>query len=108
MDFDTRVLVLASNDERIGLLTSGLDTLGWRTVTARDLGSAEATLQDFPLEAAVIDAAMLTPETLPRLRAAAEPRRLPVLVIGVHPEAAPGADLAMSTPPHPIQASLRL
>ncbi len=108
MDFDTRVLVLASTDDRIGVLTSGLDTLGWRTVTARDLASAEATLQDFPLEAAIIDAADLTPETLPRLRAAAEPRRLPVLVIGARPEAVPGADLAMSTSPHPIQASLRL
>jgi len=108
LDFDTRVLVLASNDDRIGVLTSGLDTLGWRTVTARDLASAEATLQDFPLEAAIIDAADLTAETLPRLRAAAEPRRLPVLVIGARPEAVPGADLAMSTSPHPIQASLRL
>lgn len=108
MDFDTRVLVLASNDDRIGVLTSGLDTLGWRTVTARDLASAEATLQDFPLEAAIIDAADLTAETLPRLHAAAEPRRLPVLVIGARPEAVPGADLAMSASPHPIQASLRL
>jgi hypothetical protein len=70
LDFDTRVLVLASNDDRIGPLTSGLDSLGWRTVTARNLDSAEATLQDFPLEAAVIDAADLSPDAVARLRAA--------------------------------------
>jgi two-component system cell cycle response regulator PopA len=108
LDFDTRVLVLASNDDRIGPLTSGLDSLGWRTVTARNLDSAEATLQDFPLEAAVIDAADLSPDAVARLRAAAEPRRLPIMVVGARPGAAPGADLAMSKPPHPVQASLRL
>jgi len=108
LDFDTRVLVLASKDDRIGLLTSGLDTLGWRTVTAREIAAAEATLKDFPLEAAVIDADDLTPDAIARLRAAAEPRRLPILVIGARPDAVPGADLAMSSPPHPVQASLRL
>ena len=90
LDFDTRVLVLASNDDRIGPLTSGLDSLGWRTVTARNLDSAEATLQDFPLEAAVIDAADLSPDAVARLRAAAEPRRLPIMVVGARPDAAPG------------------
>jgi lipoate-protein ligase B len=53
--FDARVLILAAHDARIGQLAAGLDALGWTTVTARDVGSAEATLQDLPLEAAVID-----------------------------------------------------
>ncbi|KAK0350540.1 hypothetical protein LTR94_028612, partial [Friedmanniomyces endolithicus] len=43
-----------------------------------------------------------------RRRHAAEPRRLPVMVVGARPEAAPGADLAMSKAPHPAQAALRL
>ncbi|WP_347342316.1 hypothetical protein [Brevundimonas albigilva] len=108
MEFDTRVLVLASNDERVDRLTAGLDALGWRTVTARTVEAAQATLGDFPLEAAIVDADNFTPEVLARLRHAAEPRRLPVMVVGARPEAAPGADLAMSKAPHPVQASLRL
>jgi protein transport protein SEC23 len=43
-----------------------------------------------------------------RLRAAAEPRRLPIVVIGARPDSVKGADLTMSTPPHPAQAALRL
>ncbi len=108
LEFDTRVLVLASNDERVDRLTAGLDALGWRTVTARTLEAAEATLGDFPLEAAIVDAESFTSKALARLRHAAEPRRLPVMVVGARPEAAPGADLAMSKAPHPVQASLRL
>lgn len=108
MAFDARVLVLAASDDRIGLLASGLDALGWRTVTARDIAAAEATLNDFPLQAAVVDVDSASPETLARLRAAAEPRRLPLLVIGGRPGQAGGADLVMSTPPHPAQAALRL
>lgn len=106
--FDARVLILAADDGRIGPLTEGLDALGWRTVTARDLPSAEATLQDLALEAAIIDITTFTPEAALRLRAAAEPRRLPVLVIGARPDSIEGADLVMSEPPHPAQAALRL
>lgn len=108
MDFDARVLVLASGDERIGPLASGLDALGWRTVTARAIEAAETTLKDFPLEAAIVDIESFSPEVVARLRAAAEPRRLPILVIGGRPELAQGADLAMSLSPHPAQAALRL
>ena len=55
MAFDARVLILAADDGRIGPLAAGLDALGWRTVTARDVVSGEMTLKDFPLEAAVVD-----------------------------------------------------
>jgi len=106
--FDARLLILAADDGRIGPLAAGLDALGWRTVTARDLVSAELTLQDFPLEAAVIDIAAFDSDVAIRLRAAAEPRRLPIMVIGARPDSIRGADLTMSTPPHPAQAALRL
>ncbi len=106
--FDARVLILAADDARIGPLAAGLDALGWTTVTARDVGSAEATLLDLPLEAAVIDFDSLTPDAAVRLRAAAQPRRLPIMVVGAAPDSVEGADVAMSVPPHPAQAALRL
>ena len=108
MAFDARVLILAAGDGRIGPLAAGLDALGWTTVTARDVVSAEMTLQDFPLEAAVIDINTFDADVASRLRAAAEPRRLPIMVIGTRPDSVKGADLTMSTPPHPAQAALRL
>ena len=108
MAFDARVLILAADDGRIGPLAAGLDALGWRTVTARDMVSAVLTLNDFPLEAAVIDIDTFGPDVAMRLRAAAEPRRLPIMVIGARPDSIKGADLTMSTPPHPAQAALRL
>lgn len=108
MAFDARVLILAAQDDRLGPLVAGLDALGWTTVTARDVASAEATLQDFPLEAAVIDFDSLTPDAPLRLRAAAEPRRLPIMVVGARPDSVEGADISMSSPPHPAQAALRL
>jgi two-component system, cell cycle response regulator PopA len=106
--FDARVLILAAQDGRIGPLASGLDALGWTTITARDVVSAEATLQDFPLEAAVIDIDSFSDDVAVRLRSAAEPRRLPIIVIGARPDSIQGADMAMSVPPHPAQAALRL
>jgi len=106
--FDARVLILAADDGRIGPLSAGLDALGWTTITAADVASAEATLQDFPLEAAVIDIDSFGDDVAERLRAAAEPRRLPIMVVGARPDSVRGADLSMSQPPHPAQAALRL
>ena len=108
MAFDARVLILAADDGRIGPLAAGLDALGWRTVTARDVVSGEMTLKDFPLEAAVVDIEGLGEDVALRLRAAAEPRRLPILVVGARPDSIGGADMTMSVPPHPAQAALRL
>ena len=75
MAFDARVLILAADDGRIGPLAAGLDALGWTTVTARDVVSAEMTLQDFPLEAAVIDINTFDADVASRLRAAADARQ---------------------------------
>jgi len=105
---DFRVLILAADDARIGQLSAGLDAMGWRTVTARTLDAAEATLADFPLEAAIVDADSFAPGVAMALRKAAEPRRLPVVVVGARADKVPGADLAVSQPLHPAQASLRL
>jgi two-component system cell cycle response regulator PopA len=101
------VLIVAAADDRVGPLCQGLDALGWRTVTARSLGSAAATLADLPVETAVVDLDGLEPGLIANLRATALPRRLPVLALGSGPEAA-AADLAMASAPHPAQVALRL
>ena len=106
MESEPRVLVVAATDDRAGPLCQGLDALGWRTVTAHSVQAGAATLRDLPLEAAVVDADGLTDDVVARLREAALPRRLPVIVIGAN--AASDADLVMSQAPHPAQAALRL
>lgn len=105
LESDPRVLVVAATDDRAGALCQGLDALGWRTVTARSIPAAAATLRDLPLEAAVIEAEGLPQDAVAQLREAALPRRLPVIVVGSGVE---DADLVMSHMPHPAQAALRL
>ncbi len=89
---DPRVLVVAETDERIGALCRGLDSLGWRTMTARSGAGAVAALTDFNLEAAVLDADHREIAALPEaLRRAAGARRLPIIALagGVGESAAP-------------------
>ncbi len=105
---DPRVLVVAETDDLVGPLCRGLDALGWRTLTARSAAAAVAALGDFTLEAAVLDASHPGfPEIAPLLREAAGDRRLSIIAIGRDADA-PGVDLAMSEPPHPAQAALRI
>ncbi|QBX37900.1 diguanylate cyclase [Brevundimonas sp. S30B] len=104
MPTDPRVLVVASDDDRIGPLCEGLDALGWRTVTARDAETALAALTDLPLEAAIVDGASPV-VNIAALKAGARPRSLPVLWFGPGGD---GADLSMARPPHPAQAALRI
>lgn len=107
MGFDPRILIVAPDDDLIGSLCQGLDALGWTTVTARSLPAALASLADLPVEAAIVDArAPDAAATIAALHAAVLPRRLPVMAVGGSPPA--GADIAMSEPPHAVQAALRL
>ena len=110
MGSDPRVLVVAEADDLIEGLCQGLDDLGWPTVTARSAEAAEATLADWPLDAAVIDARHPDAETLPeRLRAAALPRRLSVIAVGTsHVHAPTDADMDHAGVPHAAQAALRI
>lgn len=108
-----RVLILSATDALAAPLASGLDRLGWRTVTARALSGALAAYDDFPVEAAIVDcsgdeaAAVAAAEAL---RAYARPGRLPV--IGLAPSGGrgdlSGFDLVLPSEPHPAQAALRL
>lgn len=107
---DPRILVVAADDGLVGGLCQGLDALGWRTVTARSPGGAVSAIIDLPIEVVLLDARLPdAPETARALKATANPRRLPVIAFG---EGAamdePAYDLAMTAPPHPAQAALRL
>lgn len=101
-----RILVLATGDDMVSALVQGLDELGWSTVTARTVEAAERAVADLALEAAIVDSRDGFPDGLvTRLKAAAGPRRLPVLQLsGGDPE----ADLTLTPPVHPVQTALRL
>lgn len=105
-----RVLVVAPNDDLLGPLAQRLDSLGWRTMTARSTEAAVATLTDIPLDALLLDAREPSAVEQARvLKKAALPRHLPVLAIGNTADWPEGlAELSMSHPPHPAQAVLRL
>ena len=107
---DPRVLVVAQTDDLLEPLCHGLDALGWRTLTARTLQGAVAALNDVPLDIAVLDTGHPDyPGMIETLRQASGSRRLSIVAIGpaAHVDT-PGVDLAMSRPPHPAQAVLRI
>src|SRR6185436_13032855 len=108
-----RVLIVARDDSVIGPLAEGLDRLGWRTLTARSITGALAALGDMHVEAAIVDLTGLTepnPTLAAQLKAAAAPRRIPIMAMG-HPDPFLrdlGFDLTMAPPVHPAQAAMRL
>jgi two-component system cell cycle response regulator PopA len=108
-----RVLILARDDRLAGPLAEGLDRLGWRTITARTPAAALSALSDLGLQAAVVDTdtgGLDAYEVAARMKAAAAPRRLPVIALG-EPDPALSAthfDLTLAPPLHPAQAAVRL
>ncbi|WP_150126133.1 diguanylate cyclase domain-containing protein [Brevundimonas sp. LM2] len=102
-------MVVAATDERIGILCQGLDSLGWRTMTARTGAAAVAALTDFTLEVAILDADHPEIDALPQaLRRASGARRLPILAIGEGLVEGGDLDMVAVTTPHPAQAALRI
>ncbi len=112
MPIDARVLIVARDDNLAGPLARGLDNLGWRSITARGPYAAVAATGDLAIEAAVIDIKSCghdASELAARLKAASEPRRLPVVAIGEPGlDPTPGFDLTLAPPAYPVQVALRL
>ena len=114
MPVDARVLIVARDDELAGPLTRGLDSMGWRSITARGPYAALAALGDLPVEAAIVDLRNAGEDAMAlaaRLKAAASPRRLPVIAIGdpnPDPQQLHAFDLTLAPPAYPMQVALRL
>ncbi|MFY0400620.1 diguanylate cyclase domain-containing protein [Brevundimonas naejangsanensis] len=104
-----RVLVVADADDSLDSLCEGLDRLGWRTLTARDLDAAILALEDLTIDAAVVDTALLDASAIARLRSSTDARYLTILGVGAPMGAGlNGCDLTLSSAPHPAQAAMRL
>lgn len=104
-----RVLVVAGADDSLDPLCEGLDQLGWRTLTARDLDAAVLALDDLTIDAAVVDTSLLDASAIARLRSATDARYLTILGVGAPSGAGlNGCDLTLSKAPHPAQAAMRL
>jgi len=104
-----RVLVVADADDSLDSLCEGLDRLGWRTLTARDLDAAILALEDLTIDAAVVDTALLDASAVERLRSSTDARYLTILGVGAPTGAGlNGCDLTLSRAPHPAQAAMRL
>lgn len=104
-----RVLVVADADDSLDSLCEGLDRLGWRTLTARDLDAAILALEDLTIDAAVVDTALLDASAIARLRSSTDARYLTILGVGAPMGAGlNGCDLTLSRAPHPAQAAMRL
>lgn len=104
-----RVLVVADADDSLDSLCEGLDRLGWRTLTARDLDAAVLALEDLTIDAAVVDTALLDASAIARLRSSTDARYLTILGVGAPMGAGlNGCDLTLSRAPHPAQAAMRL
>ncbi len=113
MPVDARVLIVARDDNLAGPLARGLDSLGWRTITARGPYAAMAAMGDLAVEAAIVDLSSAGEDArdlAKRLKAACAPRRLPVMAIGdPDPQLeAYGFDLTLAPPAYPTQVVLRL
>ncbi|MEO6340495.1 MAG: diguanylate cyclase [Caulobacteraceae bacterium] len=110
---DARVLIVARDDRLAGPLADGLAKLDWRCVIARGPDAAMAAMEDFAIEAAIVDVdgigapALSLPQVL---KTASLPQRLPVMAIGRGDLAFDmlGFDVALAPPLHPVQAALRL
>ena len=109
MHSNPRVLVVAGADDSLDSLCEGLDRLGWRTLTARNLDAAVLALEDLTIDAAVVDTTLLDASAITRLRSSTDARYLTVLGVGTPVGSGlNGCDLTLSRVPHPAQAAMRL
>jgi two-component system cell cycle response regulator PopA len=109
---NARVLIVSADDRSAPALAEGLDRLGWRTVTAREVETGVRALRDLEIEAAVVELsdAFAAESVAAELQAACRPRRLPVVALAPNGAdlAADAFDLVLGPDAHPAQVGLRL
>ncbi|HTN41367.1 MAG TPA: GGDEF domain-containing protein, partial [Asticcacaulis sp.] len=107
MTTEARLLLLSRDDDWLRGMGDELDRLGLRTISATEAGGACAALADLPIESVIVN---LTddadwPDALVQLRAAAWPRRIPIIMMRNDDEhhIPEGWDMVFTRSAHPQQ-----
>ena len=111
LNYETRVLVIASPDDRLGVLASKLNAEGWSVAVVPDIALAVLAIESASVDAVLVDLDQIeVPQDVVLLRQAATGRYLPILAIGggLCAVAEGLVDLRLSESPHPAQLGLRL
>jgi len=107
-----RLLLLSRDDAWLKSLSDRIDRLGLRTLGATEPDAAEVALNDMPIEAVLISdtAAQLWPDIAARLRHAAWPRRVPVILMREDNDyhVPDGWDMVFTHDAHPQQIVLMI
>lgn len=110
MSVNPRLLLLSRDDGWMQGLSEALDRLGLRTLSAFAPDAAYAALSDLPIEAVLVDEASQDswPHVVEKLRAAAWPRRVPVIMARDDDRYAipDGWDMVFTRDAHPQQIAL--
>ncbi|MGZ3298944.1 MAG: GGDEF domain-containing protein, partial [Asticcacaulis sp.] len=107
-----RLLLLSRDDSWLEQLSGRIDRLGLRTLGATDPEAAEAAIGDLAIEAVLISdsAAALWPDAGARLRHAAWPRRVPLILLRETEDynVPDGWDMVFTRDAHPQQIVLMI
>lgn len=110
MSINPRLLLLGRDDGWMQGLSEALDRLGLRTLSAHEPDAAFAALSDLPIEAVMIDEPSQRdwPHLTDKLRSAAWPRRIPVIMVRDDSEFTipEGWDMVFTRDAHPQQVLL--
>ncbi len=107
-----RLLLLSRDDAWLRRLSDSIDRLGLRTIGAVEADAAEAALGDIPIEAVMVSdtSVELWPDIAARLRHAAWPRRVPIILMRETDDyrVPEGWDMVFTHDAHPQQIVLMI
>ena len=107
MTLQARLLLLSRDDDWLRGMGDELDRLGLRTISAMEAEAACAALADLPIESVIVNATDNDewPEVVSALRAAAWPRRVPVIMMRNDDQhrVPDGWDMVLTRDAHPQQ-----
>lgn len=108
MSVHARLLLLSRNESWLHGMGEELDRLGLRTLCATDPEAAGVAVGDLNMEAALVDDELGNRDIADRLRAAAAPRHIPVVLVRRDDDFAvpPGWDMVFTRDAHPQQIVL--